>query len=140
MNLNQLDLVAWSLARIKALSDVPARLFLSRLGDLDPTLPRLFGSRGAHDRRALGRVQLLALVGFRGSKARTVLRNFSRRWRRLNIDRRQQTMILSAALWTMRRVLGPGFRLADREAWIAYQQRVMQGLRIRARLPRRQSA
>jgi len=140
MNLNQLDLVAWSLARIKALSDVPARLFLSRLAALDPTLPRLFGNRGAHDRRALGRVHLLALVGFRDGKARTVLRNVSKRWKRLDISHRQQSMILSASLWTMRRVLGRGFRLADREAWIAYQRRLMQTLESRARLPRQQSA
>ncbi|MFO1204217.1 MAG: hypothetical protein U1E63_00380 [Burkholderiales bacterium] len=46
------DLVAWSLARVRAAADAPAKLFLARLTDLDPTLLRLFGEVGASDRRA----------------------------------------------------------------------------------------
>lgn len=128
MNLNQLDLVAWSLARVEACREAPARLFLSRLTVLDPKLSRLFVKDRGHAWRALGRVHLLALAGFRGAKATTVLRSFSRRCRQLGIDHLEQSTILSAALWTLQRVLGPGFRLADRQAWVAYQERLVRML------------
>jgi hypothetical protein len=124
MNLKHLDLVAWSLARAKAMADAPAKLFLSRLSHLDPTLPRLFGKGGVHDRRALARVHLLASAGFRNDRVPAVLRNFAERCRRGTIGYRAQAVIMSAALWTLQYMLGAGFTLADREAWIAYQQQL----------------
>lgn len=128
MDPKHLDLVAWSLARIRALADAPAKLFLARLSDLDPTLAPLFGKIGMHDRRALARVHLLASAGFRNQRAPVVLRDIVQRCERRAIGYRDQAVIMSAALWTLKRVLGAGFTRADREAWIAYQQQLLQVL------------
>lgn len=100
MDLKHLDLVAWSLARVKALSDAPAKLFLSRLSDLDPTLLPVFGKIGTHDRGARARVHLLASAGFRNDRAPGALRKMAERCRRRPIGLRDQTVIMSAALWT----------------------------------------
>lgn len=134
MDPKHLDLVAWSLARIKALADAPAKLFLARLSDLDPTLSPLFGKIGAHDRRALARVHRLASAGFRNDGARAALRDLAERCKRRTVGYRDQAVIMSAALWTLQHVLGAGFTLADREAWIAYQQQLVRVLERAARV------
>ena len=123
MDLKHLDLVAWSLARVKALADAPAKLFLARLSDLDPTLLPLFGKIGTHDRQALARVHRLASAGF-NDRAPAVLREIAERCKRRTIGHRDQAVIMSAALWTLKHVLGAGFTQADQEAWIAYQRQL----------------
>ncbi len=133
MNLQHLDLVAWSLARSKALAVAPAKLFLSRLSDLDPTLLPLFGKIGTHDRRALARVHRLASAGFHKGGTRAALRDLAERCDQRTIGYRDQAVIMSAALWTLQHVLGAGFTLADREAWIAYQQQLVRVLDRAAR-------
>lgn len=132
MDLMHLDLVAWSLARAKALADAPARLFLARLSELDPTLLPLFGKTGKHDRRALARVHTLAAAAF-SDRATVALRDIAERCKRRPVEYRHQAVIMSAALWTLQRVLGAGFTRTDREAWIAYQQDVLRALERSAR-------
>jgi hypothetical protein len=128
MDPGHLDLVAWSVARIRALADAPATLFLARLSDLDPTLLPLFGKIGAHDRRAVARVHLLATAGFRNDRAPGLLREIAQRCNRRAIGHRDHAVIMSAALWTLKHILGAGFTRADRKAWIAYQQQILRVL------------
>lgn len=122
------DLVAWSLARAKALAGTPAKLFLARLAELDPTLLALFGEAGANDRRAHARVHLLAAAGFHEGRAAATLRALAQRCRLRPVGLRDQAVLLAAALWTLKRSLGAGFTAADREAWVAYQQRLVHAL------------
>ncbi|MET0218927.1 MAG: hypothetical protein ABW205_13510 [Burkholderiales bacterium] len=134
MNVKNLDLVAWSLARIRALAHAPAKVFLSRLAELDPTLLPLFGNIGTHDRRALARVHVLASAGFRNEAAPALLRDLAQRCRQRKIGYRDQAVIMSAALWTLQHLLGTSFTRADREAWIAYQQHLLLALERAARV------
>lgn len=128
MDLTHSDLVAWSLARVTAMADAPAKLFLSRLSDLDPTLVPVFGQIGTHDRGARARVHLLASAGFRNDRAPGALRRMADRCQRQPIGLRDQAVIMSAALWTLKHILGAGFTPADRDAWLAYQQQVLRVL------------
>ncbi len=128
MDLTHSDLVAWSLARVKALGDTPARLFLARLAELDPSLLTLFGATGANDRLARTRVHLLAASGFHEDRARAALRTITQRCRQRPVGLRDQAVLLSAALWTLKHMLGAGFTHADREAWVAYQQQMVRAL------------
>ncbi|MBL8539517.1 MAG: hypothetical protein JNK68_04010 [Betaproteobacteria bacterium] len=136
MDSTHFDLVAWSLARVRAAADAPAKLFLARLAELDPTLLRLFGEVGANDRRAHARVHLLAAAGFRGDRARAALRAIAERCKLRPVGLRDQAVLLSAALWTLKRTLGAGFTPADREAWVAYQQQLVSALEAAALPPR----
>jgi hypothetical protein len=122
MDLKHFDLVAWSLARVKAMSDAPAKLFLARLHELDPTLLALFGE---NDRHARARVLLIAAAGFREGRASGALRAIADRCRQRPLRLRDQAVLLAAALWTLKRTLGAGFTRADREAWIAYHQQLV---------------
>ncbi len=133
MDLAHSDLVAWSLARVKATADAPAKLFLARLSELDPSLSPLFGKTGGHHRRALARVHRLAWAGFRDDRTSALLRDIAQRCKGRTIGYRHQAVIMSAALWTLQRLLGTGFTRADRDAWIAYQQQVLRALEGAAR-------
>jgi hypothetical protein len=134
MDAKHFDLVAWSLARVKAMADAPARLFLARLEELDPTLLDLFGG---NDRRARARVGLIAAAGFQDSQARAALRAMAQRFRHRPLGLRDQAVLLAAALWTLRRTLGAGFTQADREAWIAYHEQLVRVLASPAPILRR---
>lgn len=133
MDLTHSDLVAWSLARVTAMADAPAKLFLARLSALDPSLSPLFGKTGEHHRRALARVQRLASAGFRHGRASVLLRDIAARCKGRTIGFRHQAVIMSAALWALQRLLGTGFTRADRDAWIAYHQEVLRALEGAAR-------
>lgn len=139
MEAKALDRVARSLERLKLLSNAAATLFLSRIAELDKSLLPVFADDGKPGPVAVSRVQLLARAGLAASEARA-MRQFARRCVEVGVGYRDHAVITAATLWTLHRILGESFTLADREAWIGYQHRLLLLLRRAARVDQQQAA
>lgn len=130
MNAKQMDLVTQGLERMTRESDNAAGRFLARVAQLDPELGKVFGGTG---RFARARLQALARAAERGEDA-PVVRKLARRWRPFPVGYRDYATVGAAVLWTLREVMGSGFTLAARGAWIEFHHRVVLLLRRAARI------
>lgn len=129
MDSNQLDVVSLALKQIGHSSDAAAKCFLVRLAQVDPALSSVFGGAGT---LACARLRLLARAAEVGEDA-AVLRKLARRWRPFPIGYRDYATVGAVMLWTLREVMGAGFTLKARDAWLSFYRRVVLLLRSAAR-------
>lgn len=121
MTPNQIQLVQSTLPFIVAEKDQVARLFYSRVFQLDPSLHDFFGE----DLATQGQKVVTMLGTLIGGLARPeqivpILQALGQRHAAYGVQESHYATAGSALLWTVERCLGAGFTAEMRDAWIAF--------------------
>jgi hemoglobin-like flavoprotein len=120
MTPTQIQLVQSTLPRLVASKEEVARLFYSRLFELDPVLRTLFKGQIADQGEKLMAMLGTLIAGLdRPKEIVPILHALSRRHAAYGVQDRDYATVGTALLWTLERCLGPAFTAEMRDGWIA---------------------
>jgi hemoglobin-like flavoprotein len=130
MTSRQIDLVQESFQPVQAIATEAARLFYSRLFEIDPALRPMF--RGDLSEQGKKLMQVLAVgVGSlrRPDTILPVLEDLGRRHSGYGVTDEDYTTVATALLWTLEQGLGPAFTAEVKEAWAAMYELVSSAMK-----------
>ena len=120
MTPQQIALVRSSFAELSPIADSAAKLFYSRLFELDPSLRPLFrNSLDAQGSKLMNMIAGAVCLLDQPEKLMPVVRNLGRRHTGYGVEGRHYETVGSALLWTLEKGLGAAFTPEVENAWIA---------------------
>lgn len=121
MTPNQIQLVQSTLPFLVSEKEQVARLFYSRLFQLDPAVRDLFPTDLAQQGQKVMTMLGTLISGLaRPEQIVPILQALGQRHAEYGIKESHYATAGSALLWTVERCLGPGFTADMRDAWIAF--------------------
>ena len=120
MTPQQIALVRASFAQVSPIADSAAKLFYSRLFELDPTLRTLFrSSLESQGSKLMNMLAGAVCLLDQPEKLMPVVRNLGRRHVAYGVDTQHYDTVGSALLWTLEKGLGADFTPEVENAWAA---------------------
>ncbi len=120
MTPQQIALVRSSFAELSPIADSAAKLFYSRLFELDPSLRPLFrNSLDAQGSKLMNMIAGAVCLLDQPEKLMPVVRNLGRRHTGYGVEGRHYETVGAALLWTLEKGLGAAFTPEVENAWIA---------------------
>ncbi len=120
MTPQQIALVRSSFAELSPIADSAAKLFYSRLFELDPSLRPLFrNSLDAQGSKLMNMIAGAVCLLDQPEKLMPVVRNLGRRHTGYGVEDRHYETVGAALLWTLEKGLGAAFTPEVENAWIA---------------------
>ena len=120
MTPQQIALVRSSFADVSPIADSAAKLFYSRLFELDPSLRPLFrNSLDAQGSKLMNMIAGAVCLLDQPEKLMPVVRNLGRRHTGYGVEGRHYETVGAALLWTLEKGLGAAFTPEVENAWIA---------------------
>ena len=120
MTPQQIALVRSSFAEVSPIADSAAKLFYSRLFELDPSLRPLFrNSLDAQGSKLMNMIAGAVCLLDQPEKLMPVVRNLGRRHTGYGVEDRHYETVGAALLWTLEKGLGAAFTPEVENAWIA---------------------
>ena len=120
MTPQQIALVRSSFAEVSPIADSAAKLFYSRLFELDPSLRPLFrNSLDAQGSKLMNMIAGAVCLLDQPEKLLPVVRNLGRRHTGYGVEDRHYETVGAALLWTLEKGLGAAFTPEVENAWIA---------------------
>lgn len=120
MTPQQIALVRSSFAEVSPIADSAAKLFYSRLFELDATLRPLFKNNiEAQGSKLMNMIAAAVCLLDQPEKLMPVVRNLGRRHAGYGIDDAHYETVGAALLWTLEKGLGAGFTPEVENAWAA---------------------
>jgi len=120
MTPQQIALVRSSFADVSPIADSAAKLFYSRLFELDPSLRPLFrNSLDAQGSKLMNMIAGAVCLLDQPEKLMPVIRNLGRRHTAYGVEDQHYETVGTALLWTLEKGLGAAFTPEVENAWIA---------------------
>lgn len=120
MTPQQIALVRSSFAEVSPIADSAAKLFYSRLFELDPSLRPLFrNSLDAQGSKLMNMIAGAVCLLDQPEKLMPVVRNLGRRHTGYGVEDGHYETVGTALLWTLEKGLGAAFTPEVENAWIA---------------------
>ncbi len=120
MNPQQIALVRASFAQVSPFADSAAKLFYSRLFELDPSLRPLFrSSLESQGSKLMNMLAGAVCLLDQPEKLMPVVRNLGRRHVAYGVETHHYETVGSALLWTLEKGLGSEFTPEVESAWAA---------------------
>ena len=120
MTPQQIALVRSSFAEVSPIADSAAKLFYSRLFELDPSLRPLFrNSLDAQGSKLMNMIAGAVCLLDQPEKLLPVVRNLGRRHTGYGVEDGHYETVGAALLWTLEKGLGAAFTPEVENAWIA---------------------
>jgi len=120
MTPQQIALVRSSFAEVSPIADSAAKLFYSRLFELDPSLRPLFrNSLDAQGSKLMNMIAGAVCLLDQPEKLMPVIRNLGRRHTAYGVEDQHYETVGTALLWTLEKGLGAAFTPEVENAWIA---------------------
>lgn len=120
MTPQQIALVRSSFAEVSPIADSAAKLFYSRLFELDPSLRPLFrNSLDAQGSKLMNMIAGAVCLLDQPEKLMPVVRNLGRRHTGYGVEDGHYETVGTALLWTLEKSLGAAFTPEVENAWIA---------------------
>jgi len=120
MTPQQIALVRSSFADVSPIADSAAKLFYSRLFELDPSLRPLFrNSLDAQGSKLMNMIAGAVCLLDQPEKLLPVVRNLGRRHTGYGVEDGHYETVGAALLWTLEKGLGAAFTPEVENAWIA---------------------
>ena len=120
MTPQQIALVRSSFAEVSPIADSAAKLFYSRLFELDPSLRPLFrNSLDAQGSKLMNMIAGAVCLLDQPEKLMPVVRNLGRRHTGYGVEDGHYETVGAALLWTLEKGLGAAFTPEVENAWIA---------------------
>lgn len=120
MTPQQIALVRSSFAEVSPIADSAAKLFYSRLFELDPSLRPLFrNSLDAQGSKLMNMIAGAICLLDQPEKLMPVVRNLGRRHTAYGVEDQHYETVGTAVLWTLEKGLGAAFTPEVENAWIA---------------------
>ena len=120
MTPQQIALVRSSFADVSPIADSAAKLFYSRLFELDPSLRPLFrNSLDAQGSKLMNMIAGAVCLLDQPEKLMPVIRNLGRRHTAYGVEDQHYETVGTALLWTLEKGLGAAFTTEVENAWIA---------------------
>ena len=120
MTPQQIALVRSSFAEVSPIADSAAKLFYSRLFELDPSLRPLFrNSLDAQGSKLMNMIAGAVCLLDQPEKLMPVIRNLGRRHTAYGVEDQHYETVGTAVLWTLEKGLGAAFTPEVENAWIA---------------------
>ena len=120
MTPQQIALVRSSFAELSPIADSAAKLFYSRLFELDPSLRPLFrNSLDAQGSKLMNMIAGAVCLLDQPEKLMPVVRNLGRRHTAYGVEDQHYETVGTALLWTLEKGLGAAFTPEVENAWIA---------------------
>lgn len=120
MTPQQIALVRSSFAEVSPIADSAAKLFYSRLFELDPSLRPLFrNSLDAQGSKLMNMIAGAICLLDQPEKLMPVVRNLGRRHTAYGVEDQHYETVGTALLWTLEKGLGAAFTPEVENAWIA---------------------
>ena len=133
MTPQQIALVRSSFAEVSPIADSAAKLFYSRLFELDPSLRPLFrNSLDAQGSKLMNMIAGAVCLLDQPEKLMPVIRNLGRRHTAYGVEDQHYETVGTALLWTLEKGLGAAFTPEVENAWIAVYGALADNMKLAA--------